>query len=218
MAHGGTIFLDEIGALPLRLHGRLLRALQEKEVMRLGDDKIIPVDVRIISASNKDLKKLVHQGDFQEDLYYRLDVLKLILPPLRERLEDIPLLVEAFSDAISRDMGIPFKGFTNDALSLLSTYDWPGNVRQLRNAVEKCIVLYQDGPVTKQDMLTVLSDDLYHTPDNLDTTNEPLNHIVDKTTKKAILKALESTGGNKGEAARTLGISRSTLWRKLQNE
>lgn len=218
LAHGGTIFLDEIGALPIRLHGRLLRALQEKEVMRLGDDKIIPVDARIISASNKDLKKLVHQGDFQEDLYYRLDVLKLILPPLRERLEDIPLLVEAFSDAISRDMGIPFQGFTNDALSLLSTYDWPGNVRQLRNAVEKCIVLYQGGPVTKRDILTVLSDDLYHTPDNLDTTNKPLHHIVDKTTKKAILNALESTGGNKGEAARALGISRSTLWRKLQNE
>jgi len=186
--------------------------------MRLGDDKIIPVDVRIISASNKDLKKLVHQGAFQEDLYYRLDVLKLILPPLRERLEDIPLLVEAFSNAISRDMGIPFKGFTNDALSLLSTYDWPGNVRQLRNTIEKCIVLYQGSPVTKRDMLTVLCDDLYHAPDNLDNANKPLHHIVDKTTKKAILKALESTGGNKGEAARTLGISRSTLWRKLQNE
>jgi len=218
LAHGGTIFLDEIGALPSRLHGRLLRVLQEKEVMRLGDDKIIPVDARIISASNKDLKKLVHQGDFQEDLYYRLDVLKLFLPPLRERLEDIPLLVKAFSDAISRDTGILFEGFTDDALSLLSAYDWPGNVRQLRNVVEKCIALYQKGPVTAQDMLTVLSDDLYHVPDDSQIMNEPLDDIVRKTTKKAILKALELAGGNKGEAARVLGISRSTLWRKLQGE
>ena len=216
LAHGGTIFLDEIGALPLRLHGRLLRALQEKEVMRLGDDKIIPVDVRIISASNKDLKKLVHQGDFQEDLYYRLDVLKLILPPLRERLEDIPLLVDTFSDAISRDIGIPSKGFTNDALALLSVYDWPGNVRQLRNAVEKCIVLCQDGPITKHDILKVLCDNLSYSPNNLDNTEKPLHRIVDNTTKEAILQALESTGGNKGEAAQALGISRTTLWRKLQ--
>ncbi|MGE5586994.1 MAG: sigma 54-interacting transcriptional regulator [Clostridia bacterium] len=223
LAHHGTIFLDEIAGMPLRLQARLLRVLQEREVMRLGDDRTIPVDVRVIAASNKDLRRLVADGLFQADLYYRLDVLKLVLPPLRERPEDIPLLANAFARTLSRKLCEAFRGFTDDALAVLSTHTWHGNVRELKNTVERCLVLSDSGLITKSDVRDALRDaagvgvdDTADTPH--DGEEKDLESLVRAAERESIWRVLRECGGNKSEAARRLGIDRTTLWRKLKRE
>ncbi|MGE5572691.1 MAG: sigma 54-interacting transcriptional regulator [Bacteroidota bacterium] len=219
LAHHGTIFLDEIAGMPLRLQARLLRVLQEREVMRLGDDRTIPVDVRVIAASNKDLHRLVADGLFQADLYYRLDVLKLAVPPLRDRAEDIPLLAEAFVETLSRKLGTASRGFADDALALLSTHAWPGNVRELKNTVEKCLVLSDGGIITRSDVLDALGDDSNSNAGGPNGDAErDLQSLVRTAERESIARALRACGGNRSEAARRLGIDRTTLWRKLQNE
>ncbi|MCR4402863.1 MAG: sigma 54-interacting transcriptional regulator [Firmicutes bacterium] len=221
LAHHGTIFLDEIGGMPLRLQVRLLRVLQEREVMRLGDDRTIPVDVRIIAASNKDLRKLVAEGVFQPDLYYRLDVLKLVVPPLRDRREDIPLLANAFAKTLSRKLGKAFQGFANEALSLLSAHAWPGNVRELKNAVEKCLVLSDDGIITPSHVLDALGEDSVSSTGGLDDPTQlraDLQSLVKAAEREGIARAIRECHGNRSEAARRLGIDRTTLWRKLRND
>ncbi|NLG78437.1 MAG: sigma 54-interacting transcriptional regulator [Firmicutes bacterium] len=221
LAHHGTIFLDEIAGMPLRLQARLLRVLQEREVMRLGDDRTIPVDVRVIAASNKDLRSLVADGLFQADLYYRLDVLKLVVPPLRDRPEDIPLLANAFAETLSRKLGTAFRGFADDALAILSAHAWPGNVRELKNTVEKCLVLSESGIITRSEVVDAMGD-----PPNIGTgdTADPshggaepdLESLVRAAERESIARALKACGGNRSEAARRLGIDRTTLWRKLR--
>ncbi|MBC7081974.1 MAG: sigma 54-interacting transcriptional regulator [Firmicutes bacterium] len=219
LAHHGTIFLDEIASMPLRLQARLLRVLQEKEVMRLGDDRMIPVDVRVIAASNKDLRRLVADGLFQADLYYRLDVLTLVVPPLRDRAEDIPLLAKAFLETLSRKLGMASGGFTDDALAFLSAYAWPGNVRELKNTVEKCLVLSDGGIITRSDVLDALGESSSSSADNPDgNTERNLQSLVRTAERESIARVLRECGGNRSEAARRLGINRTTLWRKLRNE
>lgn len=206
-AHNGTIFLDEISEMPLSQQARLLRVLQEREITRLGSDKITPINVRIIAATNKNLQSLVSKGMFREDLYYRLCVLSLQLPPLRKRVEDIPLLVQSFlSQFQPQNIEQPLE-ISQEALSLLKTYTWPGNIRELKNFCERLAVLTPSHKIEASLVQELFFNDI---PQN---SLPPSSNTLDVTT---ILNALESTGGNKTKAAELLGINRSTLWRYLK--
>ena len=211
LAHQGTIFLDEISELPLHLQSKLLRVLQEKEIVRIGGDQIIPVDVRIIAASNKDLLECVKKGTFREDLYYRISVLQLWIPPLRQRPEDIPLLFRHFL----RDHMQLASALTDDMLHILKEHHWPGNVRELENVAERFRVLCQDEKLQRGTIRKLLEQALAPSlklKDNGGRQGQPVP--MDETDR--IRQALLAAKGNKTEAARLLGISRSTLWRKLK--
>ena len=226
LAHGGTLFLDEIGRMSLRLQSRLLRVLQEKEVMRLGDDRVIPVDVRVIAASNRDLRELLETGSFQKDLYYRLDVLRLVIPPLRERREDIPLLAVYFLQEYFRRNGRGPKKFSGRALELLSSYDWPGNVRELQNIIERIAVICDSELVEESTVIEALEGDIEGSKIEGGRFGRHaggsaggsilLKRSIAAAEREVILKALQRTGGNKTRAAKELGIDRTTLWRKLR--
>lgn len=204
LAHGGTIFLDEIGGISPKLQSRLLRVIEEREVMRIGGDHIIPVDIRIIAATNKDLWQKVKDGKFRKDLYYRLNVLELALPPLRERKEDIPELIKKFLTAYRPSLKKKEIDVVAGQHQFLA-YDWPGNVRELANVVERFAVLY-DG---EKESILVLIGALFN-KQRLAKSSEQKEEI------RKIRKVLEEVNGNKTEAARRLGISRTTLWRKLK--
>ncbi|MCR4424815.1 MAG: sigma 54-interacting transcriptional regulator [Firmicutes bacterium] len=218
-AHGGTVFLDEIAGMPLPLQERFLRVLEEREVMRIGDDKVIPVDVRVIAASNRDLKALVASGQFLSDLYFRLDVLRLFIPPLRTRKDDIPLLADFFLDVYTRATGKHRKTLSPDAVNLLCRYDWPGNVRELKNIIQRVITLHDKHLVTSADLQGILD----FPPDFLSCSEHGgacpgnLREVVNDLEVETVLAALEECHGNKSLAAKRLGISRVTLWRKLKN-
>jgi PAS domain S-box-containing protein len=207
LAHGGTIFLDEIGELPLSLQARLLRVLQERELMRIGGHKIIPVDVRVIAATNKNLLHQIQKGKFRDDLYFRLAILVLKLPPLRERVEDIPFLVEAFLKSWNKSYKL-----TDGDIQKLQKYPWPGNIRELRNLIERALVL-----TTSDESLELFSSDVWmNTEEYKQTyTSEFLN--PDETEEDQIKRILKEENGSVGHAASRLGIHRSTLWRKLKN-
>lgn len=221
IAHSGTIFLDEISEMTSNLQARFLRVLQEKEVVRLGDDRVIPVDIRIIAATNRDLYKQVEKGDFREDIYYRLCVLRLELPPLRKRVEDISLLINYFIDEKSKSLGRNVKGISNDTLTKLVLYKWPGNVRQLENAIERCVVLCKDKIINNDVVYEALngilgfdSNETYNNNTAVYVQNiGVLKHIESETIKNV----LEETQGNKTLAAEKLGISVTTLWRRLKS-
>ena len=215
MAHQGTIFLDEVSEIPLRLQGRLLRVLQEREIMRVGDDRVIPVDVRVISATNRDLKKLTATNEFRRDLLYRLDVLHVQVPPLRERREDIPLLLRHFFLLYSRKFRKTIEKVSPAAESLLREYEWPGNIRELRNACEQLTVLSEKNTIEAEDVLRVV--DFGPLPKPAPASNPLSAAPAPELTPDpaAIRQALQVTGGNKTKAAQMLGISRTTLWRKL---
>uniref|UniRef100_I2PWZ0 Response regulator with CheY-like receiver, AAA-type ATPase, and DNA-binding domains n=1 Tax=Desulfovibrio sp. U5L TaxID=596152 RepID=I2PWZ0_9BACT len=219
-ADKGTIFLDEIGETSAAMQAKLLRAIQEREIQRVGSDRTLRVDVRIVAATNRDLKAEVEVGRFREDLYYRLNVMNLAVPPLRDRAEDIPLLAMHFLRRFAEANRKTAKGFTPQAMDLLLKYDWPGNVRELENAVERAVVLMAGDFVTERELpLSVLQAYAPLEPE-LDqgqpqagpTVIQPLEAVE----REAILAALEVTGGNKTEAARQLGITRKTLLAKLQ--
>jgi two-component system response regulator HydG len=214
-AHGGSLFLDEISEMSLAMQVKLLRVLQEREITRVGGEEVITVDVRIIAATNKDLSREIEAGRFREDLYYRLNVVALEMPPLRERREDIPLLAQHFLEALSRENRKSIKGFTPQAMDRLITYHWPGNVRELMNAVERGVVLSRSEYLDEA-VLSLISGDesSFREISSGDAVNAamPLNE-VEKTT---ILKTLEAAGGNKSEAARRLGITRRTLHKRLK--
>ncbi len=219
LGHGGTILLDEIAGMSTRLQARLLRVLQEREVMRLGDDRVIPVDVRVIAATNQELEVLTAHGRFQHDLYYRLDVLRLVVPPLRERREDIPLLVDHFARQFCRQLGTEEKTFSRGALNALSARPWHGNVRELQNAVEKLVVLCDGKEIGYEDVGRVM-DEWNGTARLAAGTpgNGRLKDSLRQAEYEAIKQVLRQVGGNKTEAARVLGIDRATLWRKLKEE
>jgi transcriptional regulator with GAF, ATPase, and Fis domain len=204
LADGGTLFLDEIGDTETSLQVRLLRVLQEREVVRLGGRQPIPVDVRLVAATHQDLEKLVAQGRFREDLYYRLKGVEVVLPPLRERRQDIPHLVRAFVEDFSRREGIPAPGFRSDALALLMAHDFPGNVRELQNLVEGAASL-ADGEVDAGLIRSLLGAAAQTSPEPLD---------LDAMERRHITRVLKLTGNNKSEAAKILGIDRKTLQRK----
>ncbi len=212
-AQKGTLFLDEISELPLMLQAKLLRAIQEREIRRVGATKSIPVDVRIIAATNLNLVDEVKHKRFREDFYYRLNVIELRLPPLRERREDIPILVDAFLKkcAAARDRQV--KGLSEPALAMLADYAWPGNVRELENVIERAVTL-SHGDVIGAEDLPLQVQGARGDRRILDEAAErtlPLHEVE----KEYIVKILEKTGGNKYQAAHVLGIDRKTLYRKL---
>ncbi len=213
MADKGTIFLDEIGEISLAMQVKLLRAIQEREIQRVGGDHAIKVDVRILAATNRDLMQEVEVGRFRQDLYYRLNVVMLSLPPLRERGEDIPLLAMHFLKKFAAKNGKQVKGFTPEAMDRLLKYPWPGNVRELENCVERAVVLLAGEYIREQDLPSAIAQSgAGASPVGVNIQDMTLDEIE----RVAILDALESAGGNKSETARKLGITRKTLHAKLQ--
>jgi DNA-binding NtrC family response regulator len=210
LADGGTIFLDEIGDISPKLQADLLRVLQERRFYRVGGNQEVEVDVRVIAATNKNLAEEVQQGRFREDLYYRLNVIEIKLPPLRERREDIPLLAEHFVQRISSELGREISGITAAALKLLIAYDWPGNVRELKNVIERAIVTCHNGMLDEQDFCWLQKKD--STAQSWDVPDVPLGELE----RRAIVAALERKHGNVKEASAALGIDRSTLYDKLK--
>jgi two-component system, NtrC family, response regulator HydG len=213
LADKGVIFLDEIGEIPLPMQAKLLRVLQEREVQRVGSDTPIQVDVRIIAATNRDLSRAVSRGEFREDLFYRLNVVTLRVPPLRERKEDLPLLAQHFLTLFGEKNRKNLRGFTPQAMDLLLRHDWPGNVRELENAVERAVIMAMSNWVGENDLPLVV---LQGSPDSLEPSVEAGARPLEVVEKEAVLSTLEQTGGNKSEAARLLGISRVTLHKKLK--
>jgi two-component system response regulator HydG len=217
-AHGGTLLLDEVSEMSLMMQVKLLRALQEREFNRVGGETTIQVDVRVIAATNKNLQEQINEGAFREDLYYRLNVVELQIPPLVERKKDIPLLAQHFLEKLATKNRKAIKGFTPKAMDNLIRYDWPGNVRELMNAVERGVVLgrsnylgVEDFPFMKDSLLQ--NDQDSANPAELAMSGDMLLEDVEKA---AILNTLEAAGGNKSEAARRLGITRKTLHKKLK--
>ncbi|MCM0755983.1 sigma-54 dependent transcriptional regulator [Desulfovibrio aminophilus] len=232
-ANRGTVFLDEIGDMPLSIQAKILRLLQEKKIERLGGREPIPVDVRIIAATNRDLEAAVTEGRFREDLYYRLKVVTLNLPPLRERREDIPLLADFFLARYSREMDMPNPGLTPEAVEALASHPWPGNVRELGNSLHKALIFSRGAPLTREDVLAAVGGPRTGTAPAGSEGGEPLAAFVRRTlTEKAgenafdqlmdhvgrlvIREALEITGGNRTRAARLLGLSRPTLLARIE--
>jgi DNA-binding NtrC family response regulator len=214
LAHGGTLFLDEISTLKHDVQVKLLRALQEREIERVGGTRAIKIDVRIVAATNKDLKRLVAAGAFREDLYYRLNVVPIAVPPLRDRLEDLPLLADHFIRHYTHKFNKRIQGLSQEALAVMTAYHWPGNVRELQAVIERCIVLV-DGPVIGVDDLPL---DLTVTPHRGRGRREemlPLNEASDAFERQIVMRTLASVDGNQSEAARILGIHRNSLKLKL---
>jgi len=211
-ANGGGIFLDEVGDLPLATQAKLLRVLQEKTIEKVGDHLPIAVDVRVITATNKDLHRLMALGRFREDLFYRIGVIPVHLPPLRERREDIPLLAKAFIERGRRQTRKPITGLDPEVLELLSSHDWPGNVRELINVIEYAFVLCPEGLIGKEH-LPALGRRAKEGPGKARVTGSPPRAAL---PRQRLLEAITKTGGRKGEAARILGISRVTLWKLLK--
>ncbi|MGA2435644.1 MAG: sigma-54 dependent transcriptional regulator [Bryobacteraceae bacterium] len=223
-AHRSTLFLDEIGDMPLDLQSKLLRVLQEREIERLGSSESIRIDVRVVAASNADLSQQIQEGKFREDLFYRLNVVPVRMPPLREHLNDVPLLVHHFIDKICRQEGLPPKQITREALSRLSGHDWPGNVRQLENAVEMAIALSGDTthlypsdfplPAPSHAKMTPpgVSPVIRVPEDGLD-----FERTVNRIERSILDQALQKTGGNKKMAADMLHLKRTTLSAKLKS-
>ncbi|MDR7867032.1 MAG: sigma-54-dependent Fis family transcriptional regulator [Sporomusaceae bacterium] len=222
LASGGTLFLDEIGDMPLEQQIALLRVLQEKKVTRIGSDKVIPVNVRIICATNQNLLQEVEKGRFRQDLYYRLNVISIGIPPLRAHVRDIPLLFRHFLDKIGRDRGCSYL-VEPEVMGILQRYNWPGNVRELQNVVERAVSLAEGGKITPAN----LPDEIYGLPDAshqqlfpaallADLGREQRRQLAGETERQRILLLLSSSGGNVSLAARELGISRNTLYRKMR--
>ena len=213
-AERGTIFLDEVSEMSSAMQVKLLRVLQEREITRVGGDEVIKVDVRVIAATNKDLMREIEARRFRDDLYYRLNVVTLNVPPLRERREDIPLIATHFLTVFAKKNSKSIKGFTPQAMDRLIKYDWPGNVRELMNAVERAVVLSRSEYLDEEAFTLVLQTGQQEAVIPVQIgASEPSLESVEKET---VLKALETAGGNKSEAARRLGITRRTLHLKLK--
>jgi DNA-binding NtrC family response regulator len=219
-ADGGTLFLDEIGELTLEAQVKLLRIIEEGTFSRVGSNKSIAVDVRVMAATNRDLSKMVEQKKFREDLYWRLNVLSLSICPLRERKEDIPLLVEHFLERYATPLGIEEPAVSDEAMDLLMAYDWPGNVRELQNCIYSAITVTSNSTIEPDDLPKRISLDLKQPDVPGDAIDTSLAEIAAQATTKAeqeaIRKVLSETGGNREKAAEMLGISRKTLYRKLR--
>jgi two-component system response regulator AtoC len=214
LADGGTLFLDELTEMPMALQAKLLRVLQENIIERLGSNRSIPIDIRIIAATNRDPRKAITEGRLREDLYYRVNVFNIELPPLRDRKEDIPALASSF--LASQAKGVTF---AESAMNRLQAYSWPGNVRELQNVIERAVVLSHGQPITVQHLPQEMSE----LAEPSQTTESPvafqsleLNPAIEKLEETMIREALKQTGGNKTKAARLLEISERTLWYKLK--
>jgi len=206
-ANGGTLFLDEVGEMSANIQVHLLRVLEEKEFTRVGGNEPIRVDVRVISATNKDLRKAIEKQEFREDLYYRLNVVNIELPPLRERKDDVPLLAEHFLHKFAMENQKEITGFSPEAMELVLDYDWPGNVRELENAIERAVILAKDSIITIADLPQENLSPAYSTTPRKNLKEVERGHIW---------SVLRETGENYSEAARILGISRMTLYNKAK--
>ncbi len=216
LAHGGSIFLDEISEMSVAMQARLLRVLQEKEIQRVGGEEVLKVDVRVMAATNRNLGKEIEGGRFREDLFYRLNVLTLFVPALRERREDIPLLTQHFLELFAEKNRKQIKGLTPQAMDSMVRYDWPGNVRELMNAVERGVILCRGEYITEVDFPLSVSEATPPVPETAAAAELAADLPLEEVEKVTILKTLKSTGGNKSEAARRLGITRRTLHKKLK--
>lgn len=214
-AQGGTLFLDEIGEIDASLQIKLLRFLGERTFERVGSNKTLTADVRLITATNKDLEALVKAGKFREDLYFRLRVVEIVLPPLRERASDIPLLAHAFLREFAQENAKPIKGFTPEALEMLMRYSWPGNVRELRTAIEHAVVLCRGDRITPRDLPPQIRSAAPAEPSFQQMLAKD-DLTVKEAEKQLIIRALKETGGNRTLAAKKIGLSRRTLHRKIQ--
>jgi transcriptional regulator with GAF, ATPase, and Fis domain len=229
LADGGTLFLDEVGDLPMEVQIKLLRTLQERDFERVGGNETIKVDVRVVSATNRNLEKMIEEGEFREDLYYRLNVFPINLPPLRDRLEDLPVLVNHFVAKFARQMGVSPQQASSDALAKLREYNWPGNVRELENIVERGMILAKGAALGtshldfgKRAHSSAHQSGSMPTPTGLTIASGPsedgkslAERLLD-SERKEIVAAVEKSRGNIASAARTLGINRSTLYYRLR--
>jgi two-component system response regulator AtoC len=219
-AQGGTLFLDEIGDLDLALQTKLLRVLQEREFSPLGSDQVRKVDVRIMAATNRDLKAMVRENRFREDLFYRLDVYSILVPPLRDRREDIALLAQAFLRELAAETDKPVHRISNEALDVLRNYQWPGNIRELHNAIERSLLSCRSDTIEARDLPyailrgTVSGDSGDVFLDNMGSAD--LDTWLESVERRAILQALEQCSGIQAQAARRLGISERSLWHRIK--
>jgi transcriptional regulator with PAS, ATPase and Fis domain len=214
LADGGTLFLDEVGDMPLPLQAKLLRALQEQEVEPLGSNQVIKVDVRVLAATSRDLKALVAEGRFREDLYYRLNVLPIRLPALRERLGDLEALAEALLENIAARTGMPQRELAASTIGALAAHHWPGNIRELRNVLEQAAMLTDRARLGAEDFASILPASAARAARTAGAMR-PLPEQIAELERSSIRLALAATGGNKVSAARMLGISRATLYQKM---
>jgi transcriptional regulator with PAS, ATPase and Fis domain len=219
LADGGTLFLDELGDMPLALQAKLLRALQEQEIEALGSNEVQRIDVRVIAATSRDLQALVDAASFRADLFYRLNVLPIRVPALRERLADLDALAESLLEQIATRSGMPQRELTPAALHLLATHEWPGNVRELRNTLEQAAMLTDELRLDAAHFVRILqaaprggAHDMTHARTQ---PPSPLPQRIAELERESIRSALAATGGNKVSAAKLLGISRATLYEKL---
>ncbi len=212
LANNGTLFLDEVSEIPIALQGRLLRVLQEHEVMRLGHDRIIPVNVRVIAASNKSLRAMSEKGLFRKDLLYRLDTLEIAIPPLRERRDDTTILAEAFLEEAARRLGCHQVRLSPGAVMALRAHRWPGNIRELLNVCERIMILSASHRVDATEVELALGGYAESSPEESERMPPT---TIEEVTRQKIMDMLAKTNGNKARAAKLLGISRTTLWRKL---
>jgi DNA-binding NtrC family response regulator len=218
-ANGGTLFLDELGELPLDAQVKLLRVLEDKKVTRVGGIKPIPVDVRIISATNKNLEERVQKGDFRLDLYYRLNVFSIVIPPLRERKEDIPLLIDHFINVYNKELNTKIQNLSSQAMELLAYYPWPGNVRDLQNCIQSAMILAREGTLTTEHLPMRIKG--YHVYEPEVTMadaglDKNIKYINARFEKELIIDALAKTNYSRTETAKLLKISRKTLFNKMK--
>jgi len=212
LADGGTLFLDEVGEIDPTIQVKLLRVLEERAFERVGGSKTLSVDVRLVAATNRDLKKLVSEGKFRDDLFYRLSVVTIALPPLRERREDIPLLVHTFLQQSARENGRNVREITQEAVNVLMAYDWPGNVRELRNTIEQMVVLARGERLTLRDVPAAIRGGA----DLTKITVVRAGMTVEEAERQLMVQALKEMHGNRTRAAQKIGMSRRTLHRKLK--
>lgn len=215
-ANGGTLFLDEISEMELELQSRLLRVLQEREVVRLGGKKRIPIDVRIITSTNKDLWQMAVSGKFRQDLFYRLNVVDLRIPSLRERVEDIPLLAKYFINQFRASFGTFVQDISPEAVRCLQCYTWPGNVRELQNCIERIMNLTTNEIIQVEDLPALIRESYISVYDKTAGHPIPLENATRRKEREIIIRALEVSGHNRRVAAEKLGISTTTLWRKMK--
>jgi len=210
LADGGTLFLDEIGNIPLHLQAKLLRVIQNRNVVRVGDTTEIPIDIRLICATNKDLEKMVAEGEFREDLYYRINTIHLHLPPLRERIDEIEPLAKLFLGIFAKKYRRNVSEISEEALELLKSHPWSGNIRELRNCIEKAVILSEGAVLTPKEV------ELKSIQSDSGSREISSEDSLEETEKKAIMAAIGRFGGNLSMVAKSLGISRPTLYAKLK--
>ena len=216
-AGGGTLFLDEIGELPISFQVKLLRVLQERQIERLGSNRPVDVDVRIVSASLRPLEEEIRAGTFREDLYFRVNTVSIHLPPLRDRKEDIPLLVQSFLQEFADERQREIDGFTDEVMELFESHSWPGNVRELRNVVERAVLFCRGSRITVEDLPAAIRGDEGGGGQPRPSRVRPLSQAVEEAETAAIRAALSATSGRRADAAELLGISRKTLWEKIKS-